>query len=373
MKNKKIIHLITTIERGGAEKQLLTLVQEQVRDGSSVTIVPLKGRFELQSDFEKTGAVVDVKYANRKLLSQIYGLRKFFDQINDETSLIHAHLPRAELIAFLTSNQIPFLVSRHNTEAFFPSAPRLISDALSKLVLLKAKACIAISPAVEDFLRKGGELNASSRISTIPYGFSVKQEMNQVKLEEIRKEITKPGALIIGTIGRLTKQKDYPTLLKAFNEVVKIHPNTFLLVIGEGELNEDLKQYARNLGVDRNIKWIGKTEYINEYLSVMSVFVLSSIYEGFGLVLLEAMQMNVPIVASYNSAIPDVLGREHSGLVTTGDPHEFAKKILDYNTPEVRKRIIEVQDRRLKSFAPEKMSKKIDELYENILFTKSKN
>jgi glycosyltransferase involved in cell wall biosynthesis len=222
-------------------------------------------------------------------------------------------------------------------------------------------------------LKKGGELNSSSRISTIPYGFSLKQELNQARLEEIRKEFTNSGAFIIGTIGRLTKQKDYPTLLNAFNEVVKVHPNTLLIVIGEGELDEDLKKFARRLGIDQHIKWIGKTEHINEYLSVMNVFVLSSIYEGFGLVLLEAMQMNIPIIASNNSAIPNVLGQEHPGLVTTGNPSEFSKKILECRVPEVRGILIDMQDKRLKLFAPDIMSKRIDEIYEKILFTNSKN
>ena len=373
LKSKQIIHLITTIERGGAEKQLLTLVQEQVRAGLRVTIVPLKGRFELHDELEKAGAVVAVDYASKKLLGQIIALRKFVNRINDEPAVIHAHLPRAEIIAFLTSGDIPYLVSRHNTEAFFPAAPRILSDGLSKLVLFKAKACIAISPAVEEFLRKGHELNPSTKISMIPYGFSLKNDMNPIKLEEIRKQFNKPDSFIVGTIGRLTKQKDYPTLLKAFCEVVRIYPTACLIIIGEGELAEELKQYARELRIDRNIVWIGKTEFVNEYLSVMSVFVLSSIYEGFGLVLLEAMQMHVPIVASRNSAIPDVLGEEHPGLVDTGDVQEFAKKILKYSMPEENKGLKEIQNRRLMLFTPEIMSKRISDLYEKILFTKPKN
>jgi len=373
LKNKKIIHLITTIERGGAEKQLLTLVQEQVRAGICVTVIPLKGRLELQDEFEKAGAAVAINYANKKLLVQMFRLRKFFNHLNDEMAVIHAHLPRAEIMAFLTSVDVPYLVSRHNTEAFFPAAPRILSNGLSKLILLNAKACVAISPAVDEFLRKGSELNASTKISIIPYGFGPRKDLDQNKLEEIRKEFNKPGSIVIGTVGRLTKQKDYPTLLKAFCEVVRIIPNAYLLIIGEGELKEELIQYSRELRIDQNIVWIGKTEFVNEYLSVMSVFVLSSIYEGFGLVLLEAMQMHVPIVASRNSAIPDVLGAEHPGLVTTGDVQEFANKILKFCIPEEKKVIKEFQDRRLMLFTPEIMSKRINDLYEKILFTKSKN
>jgi glycosyltransferase involved in cell wall biosynthesis len=373
LKNKIIIHLITTIERGGAEKQLLTLVQEQVRAGLCVTVIPLKGRLELRDEFEKAGAVVAINYANKKLLVQMFGLRKFINHLNDKTAVIHAHLPRAEIMAFLTSVDVPYLVSRHNTEAFFPAAPRILSNGLSKLILLKAKACIAISPAVDEFLRKGGELNASTKISIIPYGFSPKKHLDQNKLEGIRKEFNKPDSIIIGTIGRLTKQKDYPTLMKAFYEVVRINPNACLLIIGEGELAGELVQYARELRIDQNIVWIGKTEYVNEYLSVISVFVLSSIYEGFGLVLLEAMQMHVPIVASRNSAIPDVLGAEHPGLVTTGDVQEFAKKILQFSRPEEKTVIKEIQERRLTLFTPDIMSERINDLYEKILFTKFEN
>lgn len=74
--------------------------------------------------------------------------------------------------------------------------------------------------------------------------------------------------------------------------------------------------------------WLGRTDRIIESLKLMDCFVLASQYEGFGLVLLEAMSANIPIVASNVSAIPEVLGIEHPLLSTPGDPNDFAKKWL---------------------------------------------
>ena len=110
--------------------------------------------------------------------------------------------------------------------------------------------------------------------------------------------------------------------------------------------------------------WLGKTEYINEFLSKIDLFILPSKYEGFGLVLLEAMVAKKPIIAANNSAIPEVLGKTYEGLFLTGDAnalaHQIKTAISDKNFSE---RLVQSYSSQLSSFDPSEMNKYIKKIY----------
>ncbi len=372
MRSNRIIHVITTIERGGAEKQLLTLVREQLNLRKEVIVIPLKGTPDLLAEMTLIGAKVTTNILNRIFPLQIILLRRFLKSFSNQDTLVHAHLPRAEILTFASVRKLRYLVTRHNTESFFPGASSLISRCLSKMVLKKSVICIAISPAVSKYLKDSGEINSATKITVIPYGYD---PIKQVSLfDQIRiKESLKLNGVTIGTIGRLTEQKDYPTLLKAFHLFLEVAPESQLIIIGVGELESELRQIALDLNIEASIKWVGKTQFVNEYLSVMDLFLLTSIYEGFGLVLLEAMQMRLPIVASNNSAIPEVLGVDHPGLARTGDHFDFVFKMKVLLDKDTRDNVLEFQKNRLELFSPSKMALKIETVYENVFSINKSN
>ncbi len=115
--------------------------------------------------------------------------------------------------------------------------------------------------------------------------------------------------------------------------------------------------------------WLGKTEYVNEFLSKIDLFILSSKYEGFGLVLLEAMVAKKPIIAANNSAIPEVLGKIYEGLFSTGDAKALAQQIKtaisDKNFSE---RLVQSYASQLNLFDPSEMNRNIKNAYSNAGF-----
>ena len=321
----KVSHFITTIERGGAENQLLILVQEQRRLGYQVTVIPLKGKCELIEDFESAGATVDLSILNLNPVLQFLWM-SFRRKKNNE--IMHAHLPRAELLCSMASSS-RFVISRHNAEAFFPSAPKFISSLLSRFVTSRSRLVIAISDSVSNFLIKNNEVSRISTIKTIYYGIDLTpydQKIERIDIKE-RHKILK-NTILFGTISRLTEQKDIPTLLKAFKLTNEVCPDSHLLIIGVGHLENDLRKLAETLGLDSHITWVGKTNEIIDYLAAFDVFVLTSRYEGFGLVLLEAMAACLPIVASSSEAALEVLGDSAGQTFMVGDYEELSQNLI---------------------------------------------
>lgn len=367
MISNKVTHLITTIERGGAEKQLLTLTSKQVESGLKVEVFFLKGNPDLKNEFEASGVKVNNLLVEKSFLKQIFLLSKY---LRKNPSPVHAHLPKSELIAAIAVTKKHLVFSRHNAEAFWPGGPQIISNLLSKFVCKRASQGIAISNAVKNYLVKRGEVPNDYTIDVVYYGFEKDISTNGAGLGLITNIMTGQSSNYkIGTIGRLVPQKDYPTLLNAFSNVLKSVPNTDLYVVGEGYLQKDLIELSKSLGINNKVHWLGKTEYIKEFLSKIDLFILPSKYEGFGLVLLEAMVAKKPIIAANNSAIPEVLGKSYDGLFSTGDINALAQQIKTAITDNsFSERLVQSYSSQLNLFDPSKMNTNIEKVYTNAGF-----
>lgn len=311
-----VTHIITTIDFGGAEKQLVELAACQVQNGDTVEVIFLKNAPKLSDKFLEVGVKVNNRFHDLSFLTQIFLLSR---RRSDGDVVVHAHLPRAELLCSFALKSKSFLVTRHNSEQFFPSAPKYISRWLSRFVLARAFAAVSISKAVADYLKTSGELPGSSRNFVIHYG------LESLRLRDEIDVYHGSGTFRIGVAARLVPQKNLQLLLDALKILSEKESKTFHLnVAGTGPLLDELKSHALDLGLQNSITWLGQIQDMKKFYDSIDLFVLSSNYEGFGLVLLEAMSHGVPIVARGTSSVPEVLGEEHPGIVESSRPEELA-------------------------------------------------
>ena len=126
-----------------------------------------------------------------------------------------------------------------------------------------------------------------------------------------------PDQPVIGIVAHLLPHKGYEYLIQAFQEVKKVLPKCHLLIVGDGNTHyrSELTTLIQNLGLERAITFVGFQRKVLEYISAFDVFVLPSIYEAFGIALLEAMAMEKPIVASRVGGIPEIVEDGISGLL----------------------------------------------------------
>jgi glycosyltransferase involved in cell wall biosynthesis len=240
-----------------------------------------------------------------------------------------------------------FISTRHNSERFLPSGPRVISKILSRYVIHRAFALVSISHAVERFLRETGEVRESDNVVVIHYG------LKQVNIKNFDEVFPDKVYYQIGTVARLTRQKNLPLLL---NTLRLLHDRGYkefkLSVVGVGNLSSDLHEMAKTLNLSNSIDWKGKVEDVSSYYGSLDVFIFTSNYEGFGLVLLEAMMHGIPIIARNTSAVPEVLGANHPGLVDSSDPEDFVEKLLQlYNDSSKLKTYLLYQSEQLTKFS----------------------
>jgi glycosyltransferase involved in cell wall biosynthesis len=169
------------------------------------------------------------------------------------------------------------------------------------------------------------------------------------------------------TLSRLTPQKDICTLISAFSIYRFKYGSGKLHIYGEGSLRLDLESFVQKLDMQEHIIFHGKTNDSISVLKKNQVFVLSSKYEGFGLVLLEAMQVGLPIICANNSAISEVMGQDYEGFFKTSDVFELSNKLFESRNPIFYNRLASYCFNRLKFFNPVESAQNLIKIYQNAL------
>ena len=195
---------------------------------------------------------------------------------------------------------------------------------LMKIFYPRADGVVAVSKGVADDLARVIKL-PRQRITVI-YNPVVTPELLQKAQEPIDRPWFRPGEppVILG-VGRLTRAKDFPTLIRAFALVRKEHPAR-LIILGDGEERHELEELSRKLGIAGDVDMPGFVDNPFSYMRRSAVFVLSSAWEGFGNVLVEAMACGCPVISTDCPSGPvEILENGKYGkIVAVGDAVELA-------------------------------------------------
>jgi len=352
--NKKIVFIITGLTIGGAEKQVCLLADKLAELGNSVSLISL-------------GCKGVIYPTNRNVLVYELGLRKnivsFISVYNRlrviikemNPDIIHSHMVHANLFARILrlSVSMKCLISSAHSDNDGGGGRIFayrITDRLSDLTTNVSKR------AVDSFIRK--KISKPGRIVPIYNGIDVNAfhfNPQSRALKRIEIGLNDETKLILA-IGRLTPAKDYKNLLTAFS-MLDFNEKIQLAIIGDGVLAEELKEFSLKLGIDKKVHWLGIQHDISGWLSACDLFVLSSQWEGFGLVIAEAMACQRPVVATNVGGVLEVVG-DSSMLVPPSNPKELKNKIvevLNYDESYLNNIVTIGRDRVVNNFSIDKV------------------
>ena len=224
-----------------------------------------------------------------------------------DIALIIAHRFKPIYIACLAST-LP-VIGVHHAFGDYDRAPRRWFAHLFS----KRLALLGVSDAVRDDIRKRLPRWAPERIETLHNRLDSKTVRSEiVAREQAREHLNIPQeALVIANVGRLHPDKDQATLIAAFAKALsKLPPTAVLLIAGSGPLAGELRELAERLGLAERIRFLGQVPQARRLFAAFDLFVLTSDHEPFGMVLLEAMAANVPVMATDCGGAPEVVGRQ---------------------------------------------------------------
>ena len=316
----KILMVITSLGVGGAEKVVTTLADQLVNMGHEVNIAYLTGE-ALVVPKNKSVRVINLEVKSfRSLTGGYLKLRKLIDDFKPD--VVHSHLVHANILCrtMRLSTNIPRLISSaHNTdeEGWTRFLAYRLTDRITDI------STNVSDEAVEAFIqkkavRRGRMLTLHNGISTTDFVFSEQAR------SYIRSELgVTEGQQLILAVGRLNEQKDYPNLLAAISHVSLKCRNVKLAIVGDGPQLNELKEYANSLGLNNKVDFLGIRTDIPSLMSAADVFTLSSAWEGFGLVVAEAMACNRVVVATDCGGVKEVVG-DAGFLVPPKDSRKLA-------------------------------------------------
>ena len=366
--NFEVVHLITTTDRGGAETQLLYLTKEQIKQGLHVKVFDLKGSSELDKDFASIGIKIDHRLMGKSTLSQIITFRKFLKK-SKKPVIVHCHLPLSEIIATFALLRTNFMISsRHFGGRFAPKRNPFLSRIMSVVFSLRAKYVIAISASVKEFLIQNKEILNNEKIETVHYGFNPQDFRKD--LGEFR-PVDFTNSFTIGTVARLSPEKNLQLLIRAFAHLdsEKKYKNRIekLIIVGEGPLHDDLVRLCEQLRIENKVNFPGKKDNIALVMNDIDLFVLPSFFEGFGMVLVEAMSMNRKIVATDISGLREVLGQNGAARLFKSDSLEDLIEKMDMCIEDNMEQIVINQKVQLEKFTMTHSAAKLYYLYKKTI------
>jgi glycosyltransferase involved in cell wall biosynthesis len=229
---------------------------------------------------------------------------------------------------------------------------------------------ITVSKDLESYLTKEMGVHPG-RITTIPNGIDIELFAAERDLSYLYKEFDiEPNDKVVGSIGRLKKQKGMEYLISAFKIVVEAMPQAKLFIVGDGELRQKLESIRDELGIEDNVIFTGIRNDIPALLQFFDLFTLASLWEGQPLTIMEAMAAGKPIIATDVGGNAEILkGGDLGTIVPPRDSAAHADSILTLLKDESR---AEELGKKARAFAQRElgdtpMARKYDDLFYSIM------
>jgi glycosyltransferase involved in cell wall biosynthesis len=254
--------------------------------------------------------------------------------VRERVTILQTHGARANFYGRIAGRLagVPVIISTvHNSLKDYEVRPlkRWLYMYLLRLTLPLVHRIICVSDANRrDLIDEYPAVAAKTQ--TVYNGVDPSAFPSQPDCQKVRQELgIRQGPLLV-TIARLTEQKGHCYLLQAFPDLLKTWPQLCCAFVGEGELQDTLQRMAIDLGVERACRFVGVREDIADILAAADLFVLPSLSEGFPFVLLEALAMGLPVVASRVNGVPELIENHKTGLlVPARDPQALVAAIRE--------------------------------------------
>lgn len=324
----KVLHLNAGAETGGGMVHIISLLRSMNKDEMILGVFE-KGPMYYEA--KKLG--INVKYFGQSSRYDLTILKRVSDYINDENiNVVHSHGARANLFSILIKrfhkSNCLWVTTIHSdpTDDFLGSGFK--GSIFTKLNLMSLKSMdhlFAISNRFKEMLIQFG-IN-TERITTIYNGIDFEvRSFNKINREKLG--LTKSDFIII-LIARLHPIKGHIIAFKGLKEILKKYSNVKILLVGDGPLENELKEKVIDLRLEKHVIFLGYQQRVEPFLDIADIKVLLSYSESFPLVILEAARQSVPVISTDVGGVKDLISDSTLGWVIPSKDSEAFVNAID--------------------------------------------
>lgn len=367
----KVVEVIADSAMGGGPKHVLGILRHLDQSKFEPFLICPEG-YLARSARRIPGVSVFLFNPRSKFdIKAIYDLDRLVHYIRSTKNpfgpiIVHSHGQRAGFMARILAS---FGVKKVYTEHVLTSDYHLrnwLNEWTQKYILKrqnhKSDLVIAVSSAVSKYIVKS-KLAPRKRVVVVPNGIELTKEAVSSRIP-----FSNESKITIGTIGNLNRQKGHKYLIDALQIIRQKLPMVSLEIIGEGEERVALEERVKKLSLEDNIKFLGYQTDPVKYMRNWDAFVLPSLSETFGIVILEAMQAGLPVIATKVGGVIDIVENEKSGLlIEAGRADKIAEAFFElYQDHSMQRKLVERGKARVKDFDWKKQIKLLEEQYEGL-------
>ena len=386
----KIVHVITRMDMGGSAQNTLqtciglahnydTLLVYGPTQESQMTFAQSRiVKKDLDKALENGVQTVVIQTLVRAIqpLSDfvtLFALYRLFKE--NKPDIVHTHTSKAGLLGRWAAklSGVPHILHTAHGHVFYGHFDPFLAWAFLNMERITSRITERIVALTEGERQDYLDLSmaTSQKLETIHSGVQIKRFSERLKDSDSKTDGfgKEKGKKIVGTVGWLLPIKGSMILFDAMQRVWQRDEDVLLVYVGQGSEGEKIRQKAARLNIEGRVKFLGWRNDIESILPLFDIFVLPSLNEGMGRVIVEAMASGLPVIASNTGGIPDLVAHGTNGyLVPPGDAAALAAAIsILLENSELAERMGKFGRERCKRFSLESMLDKLDRLYTEIL------
>lgn len=343
---KKVFHVIHGLTTGGAETLVKDYALKIDKEQFDIHIICLNKMNTIYEEIlEKAG--VDIVYLsnmpNSSFFSKLFCLIKKYHRLrkivhNEKPDILHTHLPINNLIKYSKPYRNTTIIHTVHNEPkiLWNKKIRRKIDFLAAKYLVK-KYNMRFIVLHEEMRKEINEMFNVNNSIVLNNGIDFDRfDKNKIRdRDNFRNDLLIPkDAFVVGHIGRFNEQKNHRFLADIFYQIVKQKNNSYLLLIGDGEEKENIIHRLDDLGLKNKYLILSNRKDIPDLLNVMDAFVFPSIFEGLGIVLIEAQKMNVSCFVSEQVPSAATISNLVTKISLLKSAKEWANIIVKYKKPK---------------------------------------
>lgn len=284
----RVLHVLQRMESAGVQTLLMSIYRNIDRSKVQFDfLVHYKEHQFFDDEVEKLGGHV-YKMSVREdfnLIKYCIDLKHFFRQHN-EYKIVHGHMPVLGFFYLTAAKKfnIPVRIAHAHTNQHYNNLRGFVSKGMKKLYGINATDFFACSESAGKFFFKESKKFKLLKNAIITENFVFNEDIRNKK----REALNLSNKFVVGHVARFAKHKNHTFLIDVFSNIKKLHNESVLLLIGKGELETKIKEKVEKLGLNDDVLFLGIRDDVNEIMQAMDVFVFPSVFEGLGIVNIEA-------------------------------------------------------------------------------------
>jgi L-malate glycosyltransferase len=361
----KVLHIIKSLGRGGAEMLLpetLKLHDQSRFEFHYIYFLPWKN--QMVEAIERNGGVVKCFSSsnNIQITSKYRSIVRYIRK--QKIQLIHCHLPWAGILGRFIhrGTGIPVIYTEHNKQERY----HFLTRWMNKFTFNWQSQVVAVSQDVAESIRKN--IAPKISVSIILNGVNTDHFVRDEELGRgIKTQLGIPeNSIVLGTIAVFRFQKRLKEWIDIFSLASKKQPNLMGIIVGDGPLKREIIEHIEMHGLQKKIIMPGLQTDVKPWLSAMDIFMMSSMFEGLPIALLEAMSMECAIATTNAGGVREVIQHGQDGLMVDvenwGELPTLISQMIE--NPAMRKSMgMAARQTVIKKFGMDRMVKELEALY----------